>query len=250
MKAFFKTWCDFLKAIVDPWIFTIIALYVYLTIQINNTENQNIITLLTILISISSAVIGSILAKNLLIINGEDSLRARGKVSIRSLKLILGNLYSFSKSLETKGSNKDIKEIYLSDIIERITILQEEVLSSIENWTDIIPEADVKTQIGIITSLKEDFTKNKNELELVISELNSRVKKTSEEKQELKDKVENIKSILDETQKSIYEKSSLLFGSTGSILTTSGFINNGIDIPDISITPNPLHFKRPKNDNE
>ncbi len=250
MKAFLKIWGDFLKAIVDPWIFINIALYIYLTIEIKKTDNQNIITLLIILISIFSAIIGSILSKKILIINGEDALRARGKVSIRSLKLILGNLYSFSKSLETKRSSKDIKEIYISDIIERITILQEEALSSIENWTDIIPEADVKTQIGIITSLKEDFAWSKSELESVINELNSRVKKTSEEKQELKDKISKIIINLDETKKNIYEKSSLLLGTTGSILTTSGLVNSEIDISNVIITPNHLHYKRPDSDNK
>ena len=154
MKTFLLKWYNFVKIVVDPWFILPAAFTVYFSIVINSTKEPNIITLLTVLISLFSGIAGSVLTKNIISINGEDALRARGKVSIRSLKLILGNLYSFGKRINTqKDNNQNVFSI--QDIYERITILEEEVLSSIENWTDIIPEADMKTQIGIITELQK-----------------------------------------------------------------------------------------------
>ena len=41
----------------------------------------------------------------------------------------------------------------MEEIVGRCAIIEEETVSSIENWTDILPEADITTQVGMITEL-------------------------------------------------------------------------------------------------
>ena len=224
MKNFFDRWCIFFKVVIDPW-FIISAIFtVYFSITINTSKETNITTLLTVLISLFSGVAGSILAKNIISINGEDALRARGKVSIRSLKLILGNLYSFGKRLSTQNDNK--QSLYsIQDIYERITILEEEVLSSIENWTDIIPEADMKTQIGIITELQKKLEEKEKEKNEIISELTNKTNKTIAEKEQLVAKLNDIVYGVKQAELELNNKASYLLGSSLSIIKSANTEN-------------------------
>jgi len=50
-------------------------------------------------------------------------------------------------------------------------LLAEEAGNSIENWTDIIPEADLKTEIGVITGLADELIDKENEFEVLQEEL-------------------------------------------------------------------------------
>jgi DNA repair exonuclease SbcCD ATPase subunit len=56
---------------------------------------------------------------------------------------------------ENKKKSQALETVttYLEEVIGRCVLLEEGILSSIESWTDIIPEADVKTQIGVISEL-------------------------------------------------------------------------------------------------
>lgn len=232
MKDFVKKWQGFICAIIDPWLIIICTLTVFLSIMINklsltstvnnsasittNSVNNQIIVLLTVLISIFSAIAGSIIEKNIRKYQGEDTLITRGKVSIRSLKLILGNLYSFGRRINSQKIDESIQKLSDLDVCERITILQEEVLSSIENWTDIIPEADVKSQIGVITSLQEEILKSEKEKKTIGDELANKTKKTADEKNILEKRLQDVTQELSVAKKEIYNKTSALFGSTAS----------------------------------
>jgi len=62
---------------------------------------------------------------------------------------------------------KDYKLIVsnFEEVIEKSIIIEEEVLSSMENWTDIIPEvADLKSLIGTVSQFKERETELEKEL--------------------------------------------------------------------------------------
>ncbi len=252
MKHIIKKWVNFFESIVDPWVLVTIFLTIFLSISINSTTDKSIIVLLTVLISLSSASAGSIIAKNIIELKGEDLIKARGKVSIRSLKLILGNLHSFSKRIESQinGNENEIEKYKNRDILERLTILEEEVLSSIENWNDIIPEADVSSQIGIISSLRMELQNKEKEKKAIINSLSSETEKTIEEKNQLACRLENLEQELAESKKLLYEKSLDLYGSTASIIESSNLLDIHSILDIESLLESDKDLKNIKSSNE
>lgn len=72
----------------------------------------------------------------------------------------------------------------MEETIEKINALTEESVSSIENWMDIIPDANVKTQIGQISDLSDELISKtneldnlKNQLDKVVVDRNEKLKK-------------------------------------------------------------------------
>jgi len=109
---------------------------------------------------------------------------ARGHSAIRSLKLILLNIAAVENRIKVnidnldKGNNeyKLIKSTY-EEVIEKCNILEEEIVSSIENWTDIIPEiGNIKTQIGVLSEMK-----------LKVLELDGEIKKSKKDIESVKE---------------------------------------------------------------
>lgn len=87
-------------------------------------------------------------------------------------------------------------------MIEKCNILEEEIINSIENWIDILPEvADFTTQIGLISELKM----SREALEKDISNLNQHMatmkEDGSKQKQELEKKLSEKEIDLTETKK-------------------------------------------------
>ena len=77
-------------------------------------------------------------------------------------------------------------------------LLEEETLNAIEEWQDILPEANLKTQIGIISNLKQDQRSLIGQINTMREELD----KTHETKEAEKGKLsERLKTKEDELQK-------------------------------------------------
>ena len=71
--------------------------------------------------------------------------------------------YIKTLSVEEKDYKLIVKNF--EEVIEKSIIIEEEVLSSMENWTDIIPEvADLKSLIGTVSQFKERETELEKEL--------------------------------------------------------------------------------------
>lgn len=162
-SSLYKKWKNFLNVILDPWVIILSLATVYFIYFSNlpGTTDKNIISILTLIISLFSAILGGILANRWAEITELKVLVARGKSAIRSLKLILLNISKIEKRTKYYISsidkeNEDFKLVIsnFEEVIEKCYILEEEIISSIENWTDIIPEVEnMKTQIGLITDM-------------------------------------------------------------------------------------------------
>jgi hypothetical protein len=181
MKMIKSKWSAFFSIVFDPWILLAFSATAVLFYLLLNQSDRLLIALLTVLVSIASGIIGGIVTKKWDEVTGEAVLVARGKAAIRSLKLLLANTVSLERRVRLYLSRynrarkdrakSDLVPTYLEDVIERCGILEEEVLSSIENWTDIIPEADVRTQIGLISDLKIRVDVLSQEAKALASEL-------------------------------------------------------------------------------
>lgn len=225
-------WITFLQIILDPWILIFLLATIILFMVLSYQKDTTIITILTFITSIFSAVLGGLMTKQWLDITEERVLVARGKSAIRSLKVLLTHIVSLEKRVAeyigryvNKDQSPDIIKICFEEISEKTNVLQEEVLNSIENWTDIIPEANIKTQIGIITHLKEQAVQTNKELgdlKTEKTELEKTKGKSAEEIEELKKKIKEKERELDDTKRQLREKEIKIDYSVLSGVSSSG----------------------------
>jgi hypothetical protein len=222
-------WSIFLNVILDPWVvILLIATISFINYSIR-TEDKKLIAVITLIISLASGILGGIIANRWAQMTELRVLVARGKSAIRSLKLILLNISNIEKRTKEyiasidKG-NKEYKLITsnFEEVIEKCNILEEEIISSIENWTDIIPEvANLKTQIGFVTELKIE----KTELESDILSLHKKIEIVKEEGSKQKEKLQlylsEKESDLSKTRQKLREVESKINKSVLSGLTTS-----------------------------
>jgi hypothetical protein len=68
---------------------------------------------------------------------------------------------------------RELVTAYLEEVLEKCNTLHEETINAIENWTDIIPEADVTTQIGKIGALQGQIGDLAAEADRLRNELDS-----------------------------------------------------------------------------
>lgn len=172
-------WSNFMNVVLDPWVICLLIIngvFVYLS---NNVDNKSFIPIINLIISLLSGLLGGIIANRWAQMTELKVLVARGKSAIRSLKLVLLNISNvekrtkeYIKSIDNKNIDYKLIISNFEEVIEKCNILEEEIISSIENWTDIIPEVeDFKTQIGLISNMKT----KQSELEIDILTLTHQI---------------------------------------------------------------------------
>lgn len=175
-----EKWRFFMTLIFDPWVIISLIIILFLIYVSTKPELKNFELFLNLLITLTSGLLGGIIANKWSILTETKVLEVRAKSAIRSLKLILnsiGNLENraivFLNRLKNEIDDYDLHRNNLEEIIEKCNILEEEIMSSMEDWTDIIPEVEnVKSQIGLISDLKLNVVNKQIEidkLEQVIS---------------------------------------------------------------------------------
>lgn len=176
-----QKWIDFFKVLFDPWVVFLLILIVGLIIISSIIIETYIQTIITTLISIVSGLLGGIISYKWFQMTEGRVIIARGKTAIRGLKLILLNIANIEKrakhyilSIDTENKEYKLIKNNFEEVIEKCNILEEEIISSIENWTDIIPEVhNLKTQIGIITEMKVKESKLEMEIQKLSKEIES-----------------------------------------------------------------------------
>lgn len=244
MESFKKRWAIFLTIIFDPWTLCFLFAAGFLLYKSLTQTNPSVssTTLFTILITLTSAVLGGRVSKQWSDVTEGGILVARGKSAVRSLKLLLSTIISLDKRIDKYLTHEEIKQsevakLTLEEIKERCNILAEESVSSIENWTDIIPEADVKTHIGIISDLKFEFETTAKDLQSLKAELSQTKNKSKEELKSLNEAALEKDRELSNLQRELRKKEAA-FGlgfdpSSGSYVTgisVSGPISSSFEV--------------------
>jgi len=185
-----ERWLSFLTLLFDPIVIFLVLVSGGLFIFSLGQSDKEIITLMTILLSVSTGLLGSAVSKKWEELTEEKVIIARGGSAVRSLNLLLSHVnrhhrkareYLSGCELEPKEKEAlKIARIYLHELADSSVGLMEEVLGSIENWTDIIPEAKIETQVGIISDLTDEIADHETELKTV----NERLKSTENKSQE------------------------------------------------------------------
>jgi len=245
MNGLGERWKVFLSIFLDPWtIMLIISVVVLFSFSIGE-KNQTITSLLFVLITAASTILGGRITKHWVDITEGGVVVARGKSAVRSLKLLLRNIAALEQRVSTFGILNDGVEINLEvikrnyeEIQETCNILEEEAVNSIENWTDIVPEADIKTQIGLITELKQSLQGKEGDLNSLNDELDNAKGKSENEKKRLENEVKKKEAQVEELEREIIKKkidlrSINIDGDLDNILSirTSGSRKIGLRVP-------------------
>lgn len=129
--------------------------------------------LLQVLMAVSSGVLGGRVASSLSRLMEEGILSARGRVSVRSLKLLYRNITSMENRIrsflereQASTPNPEVTKRNLEELAATCRSLQDQATSSIENWTDVVPEANIASAIDAIADLRAVIDGKNEELKV------------------------------------------------------------------------------------
>jgi len=220
-------WRRFFSVILDPWLLVLVlatALSVFEAGKAASDARTLVAALFTTLAALSAGVLGAVVTKRWEGATVERALVARGKAAVRGLKLLLAGVVDLESracvhlSRQPKPKSNSHPEpvtMALEEIIGRCHALAEEVVSAIENWTDIVPEADIKTQIGVISKLIETRDQLSDELRSLNDKLKAGADKTELELRVVREEVGRTEKELRETVRKLAQTQ---FAATGAAL--------------------------------
>lgn len=232
-----EKWIFFITLILDPWVIISLLVTLFLIYVSTKPELKNFELFLNLLITLTSGLLGGIIANKWSVLTETKVLEVRAKSAIRSLKLILnsiGNLENraviFLERLNKEIDKYDLHRNNLEEIIEKCSILEDEIMSSMEDWTDIIPEVEnVKSKIGLISELKLNVLNKQIEIDKLQEEIGKNENfaidnlKLQQQLSNNESQLEELKNKLNVAESKI--STSLLSGITG---TSGSFGTSGL----------------------
>jgi len=196
-----KEWSVFFGVIFSPWVVllaiaTIVLIGVKFTLPAGANLPATVDITITLILTITSGVLGALISERWSKINEKSILITRGKSAIRGLGLLLRNIAGIEQRVirytggldkdEDDSVNEDVLRLSYEELKVRCIELQEETINAIEEWQDIIPEAaQWKTQIGVISDLKNDRLVLVSEISRLQVTLEDHGKKSSIDQEQL-----------------------------------------------------------------
>jgi hypothetical protein len=237
METLKTRWKIFIGIILDPWnLLAIVGLVLLFSVS---SPGLNALTsgLISTLITFASAILGGRMTKQWVDITEGGIVIARGKAAVRSLKLLLRNtaalearVVNFLSRKEEFEKHPEVTKRNYEEIIETCNLLEEETVSSIENWTDIVPEADIKTQIGIISELKNTLSEKESDRQKLNQQLEDAKGQSEQERTKLKDEIKKKEKQITDLTREIAERKVGLGGYGISSFATQSGIGGGVGL--------------------
>ena len=235
MKPLGEQWREFRTTAFEPVNLTLfigLAILFYLSPP---TQNGALASLIFVLITIGAAILGARVTKQLSESAGESLMKARGRLSVRSLSILLRNIAAFERRVklfhdaeEHIQKHPEVTKRNYEEALGICVQLEEQVVSSIENWTDIVPEADIKTQIGLISDLRSNLEATTNELATARATLEREKGSAGARTSSLLETVTRLQGELEQQKRELREKTSNL-----GALSFIGLGNPGLKLSDI-----------------
>lgn len=225
-------WIAFRNVVLDPWVLVLGLSAVLSGNAALGASPKTAAALLTLVASVVSGILGGRITHRWSSVVEESVIVARGKSAVRGLKLLLGGVADLEKRtrvfLGRCGATASGDKLTFptasafEEVVGRCRLLEEQVLSSIENWTDIVPEADIKTQIGEISRLADEVDSQFAEVRNLEQRLAETQHQSASEKMKLQDDLEKKEKLLRETQRKLASQASLTGLAIGSPLHIAG----------------------------
>jgi hypothetical protein len=178
MQPLKQRWSVFASVALDPWAVLMATSVLALFASSLYASSKITTSLLFVMITAASAVLGGRITKQWADLNEAGVVRARGRSAVRSLMLLLRRTTSlesrtqrFLKDVAGDDATMSLTARNYEEIVEACRLIADETVSSIENWTDIVPEANIGTQIGLIAELRGSLAKRESELQELQEEM-------------------------------------------------------------------------------
>lgn len=233
-------WQKFARTLADPWtlvlwVATIFILAFSFSLPDTTTAfSQFLFVIFPILLAFIAAILGGRIAKQLAESAEETRLITRGKSAIRNLKLLFINLANLESRIKPQLARQNNQQssgsIYNNDIVDlSMMMIKEEVIHAIEDWIDIIPEANLKTHFEYLTELKLALHFSEKECERIQNELSKTKRQSRKENEALKQRLQAEEKVITQLRERLLERkhfldNSILSGLSTSILKTGNTI--------------------------
>ena len=199
-------WKKLFLVLFDPWVLVLFSATVGLLLLSGGplttlTGPSNFVLLL--LITLISVILGGRFAGRWRGLTEEPLVVEKGKTAIRNLKLLFSNLSNLENSIRKhlqnlNGAHEDVvANNYYEDMFDlSLMMIKEELIHSIEDWMDVIPEAKLKLHIEGMRDLKNALKISEQKLQSLRQKLASTKTKAKEELAEKIQVEEKISTIL------------------------------------------------------
>lgn len=186
-----RKWSIFLRIIFDPLALVFGAIAFALFQLSSGTTDKNVVNILTIMIAIVSGISVNIVTKNWYDFLEKSMLVHRGTLAIRNLNILVGSISELENralrySETLVADNAHIAPVMcFEEIMARCDLMKRQALNAVDVWKDIIPEADVKSQITIFEEYRSELERLSNERDAICDELKNAIDKSEQEKTDL-----------------------------------------------------------------
>lgn len=233
MEKLKEEWKFLFGIIFEPWSLLLLTItismlvlsYTQLGAGLSNSNN----VLFAVLLALSSGLLGGRFIQQWNDLVRDKTLAKRGHLAIRNLKLLFTNLTNlenkFKSHLHHQNGQKRSQEVVNETLELSMMMLKEEIINSIEDWTDIIPNANIKSHIEFIHDLRSALLISEKELEDLKSELIKTKGKSKKQAQDFQRKVDEKEKVIVQIRQKLLERkqyldNSILSGISNSILAS------------------------------
>lgn len=251
---FIRQWRVFFSIVLNPFVLILILVtigFIYFAARSNlylkETEDVIYVEELFILIaSIFSGLAGAVISSRWNKLSETNVLVTRGKSAIRGLNLLLLNLIKLEERIIihiSRLGEKARKSISISyeEFAHTCRQLQEEAVNAIEEWQDIIPEANVKNQIGVLSDLRAQLMESNRELGEIKNKYENLEQDQEQEKEQLQREIEEKEDEIAGLRRNLRTKKSELGESVIGGLSSRGsyYYPSGTMFSDLGSILNP-----------
>jgi hypothetical protein len=166
-KQYGIQWLNLVIVLCDPPAL-VLSILIFLLVRHSSDTNpamdQNVLALVTILISLLSALVGARWIKRWQDLTETPLLSGRALPAVRLLKQAAGVVVTLQTSGETffascNGSTVStaITKRNYEEIIKLSKLLKDDVFASIQNWHDVVPEANLNSLFSDYDTLKQEL---------------------------------------------------------------------------------------------
>ncbi len=201
LKQLGRQWSLFLLIALGPWtilsFFSVLLFFLLSTFTLDaaepTTAERASTALVNIMLALSSAVFGTALIKTWTDTHQTGVLAVRAKGAVRNLTLLLRNIIALQKTVqsflsqhpcESDEAQREVVKRDYEELDRFSNIICENTVAAIEHWTDILPEADIRTQIGEFSQLSDKLRVKEQELKAAQVEVATAKDQSHEDKQE------------------------------------------------------------------
>jgi len=225
-----EEWKNFLANISTPIIFllclSIIGLFLLSSFWVFNNEIKII---LTSIIAILTGVVGARIERIWSEAGSEKLVAARGKIATRSLGELLfiiskmkSSFRSYSHRISGEGEDikKHISNEYMSQFlahnIDYCDIISENVINSLENWNDVIPQADITKEYRSIVKSQTEKEELVRQIEVLEGRIETEKQLGDKEKEQLESELNTTKKELKRVKNELESVKTGIVGTIGS----------------------------------